>query len=193
MLILIVCSTECKIVFRGPRSLGYGFVSFEKESDAQKALTILKGTELDGRILKVEPASPRAPREERPEGERRTDNRRGRGRGRGRGRRQRTIPEGEPSKTTIFVGNLPFEAVDEDLVNIFSGYSVLEARILRRHDGASRGFGFVTLSEEEQPKAIEALAGCICDERRLVIRAALSDPAKKKEEEGEEAAEVPSA
>lgn len=149
----------------------------------------LKGKELDGRVLKVEPATPRVPREEKAEDERPARRSGGRGRGRGGRRRSRTEHQGEPSKTTIFVGNLPFGAVDEDLVNIFGSYTVLEARILRRYDGASRGFGFVTLSEDEQPKAIVSLKDCVCDDRTLVIRAALSDPAKKEGGEGAAGAE----
>lgn len=136
----------------------------------------MKESEIKGRQINVESAVPRddsAPK---------TRTKRGRGRGRGRGTRtRRSLPDGvEPSKTTIFVGNLPFNVVDEDLYNIFDEYKVEKAHVVRRFNGASRGFGFVTFaSTEEQAKALENMEEVWCDERKLVIRAALSDQARK--------------
>ena len=41
------------------RSRGFGFVTFEKPEDAAEAVKQMNGTELDGRILKVNAAEPR--------------------------------------------------------------------------------------------------------------------------------------
>lgn len=168
-------SVDAIAVKRFGRSAGYGFVTFETEEACEEAVS-LKDSELEGRKINVERA---VPQEERPP-------RRGRGRGRGRfnrgrGRRApRSPPTGEPSKTTLFVGNLPFNVIDDDLNNIFSSFDVESAHVVRMYNGASRGFGFVTLkSEEEQERALKALSDVWCDDRKLVIRPALSDDARK--------------
>jgi len=49
--------------YRDNRSKGFGFVTFETEEDAQKAIEELDGKELDGRPINVSVAKPR---EERP-------------------------------------------------------------------------------------------------------------------------------
>jgi len=51
----------------------------------------------------------------------------------------------------LFVGNLSFKAIEEDVKNLFSSYgSVEEVKIITdRESGKSRGFAFVTLSKVE--------------------------------------------
>ncbi|KAJ3988104.1 hypothetical protein F5890DRAFT_1583607 [Lentinula detonsa] len=74
-------------------------------------------------------------------------------------------PEGEQSKTVLFVANLGFNIDDAGLATLFTeaGISVTSARIVRRrwgHPRRSKGYGFVDVGgEEEQKKAIEALQG----------------------------------
>lgn len=174
-------------VRRYGRSLGYGFVVFDTE-EAQEAAVNLKDAELEGRKINVEKAVPVSERPPRPEGAAGSGgeggNLRGRGRGGRRGRgalRRREPPTGEPSSTVIFVGNLPFNAVDDDLRNIFEGFQVRDAHVVRRFDGASRGFAFVTVESEEQKKALEALSEVYCDDRRLIVRPALSRDEHKSE------------
>jgi len=80
------------IITRGPRSLGYGFVEFNSEEEANKAVTLLNKKEIDGRAVNVEVAKPRVEGEEN-KGEGQIDSgatrggfrRRGGFRGRGRG------------------------------------------------------------------------------------------------------------
>ncbi|KAM0858410.1 hypothetical protein ACQ4PT_047840 [Festuca glaucescens] len=62
----------------------------------------------------------------------------------------------------IYVGNLPSQASDSWLEELFSkNGKVVEARVVKEHDGwtwRSRGFGFVKMAtEEESYVAIEAL------------------------------------
>jgi RNA recognition motif-containing protein len=47
------------------RSKGFGFVEMASDDEAQKAISSLNGTELDGRTLNVSEAKPMAPRENR--------------------------------------------------------------------------------------------------------------------------------
>ncbi|KAL1921402.1 uncharacterized protein VTP21DRAFT_11118 [Calcarisporiella thermophila] len=101
-----------------------------------------------------------------------------RGRPQGRPREPTAVSaQQEPSKTTLFVGNLPFSFDDAALKGIFQGYTVKEAHVvLRRSSGRSKGFGFVQLeSEEEQQRALEALQGHEVEGRGLVIKVARMD------------------
>ncbi|CAG8559750.1 34100_t:CDS:2 [Gigaspora margarita] len=87
-----------------------------------------------------------------------------------------TAKTGEPSKTIIFVANLPFSINDDGLKDIFKDYNVTSAHVVRRRHGRSKGFGFVTFSdEEEQKKALEGLKTVTSEGRELVIKVALSD------------------
>jgi len=45
------------------RSKGFGFVTFENEEDAQKAITAMNEKEIDGRAIKVNEAKPMESRE----------------------------------------------------------------------------------------------------------------------------------
>lgn len=62
----------------------------------------------------------------------------------------------------LYVGNLDYSVTGEQLTELFSPHGeVVEGRVAsQRESGRSRGFGFVTMSsEEEAQKAIEALDG----------------------------------
>jgi RNA recognition motif-containing protein len=62
----------------------------------------------------------------------------------------------------IYVGNLPYAAMDDDLKQLFETYgSVKSARVvIDRMSGRSKGFGFVEMDQrEEADKAIENLDG----------------------------------
>lgn len=55
---------SANIITRGRRSLGYGFVEFANETDAQKAVDALNKSEISGRPINVEVARPRDPTKE---------------------------------------------------------------------------------------------------------------------------------
>ncbi|CAG8554653.1 10230_t:CDS:2 [Paraglomus occultum] len=129
---------------------------------------------------------------------------RGRG-GRGRGRFSRRRPAnsnyaagaaktGDPSKTIVFVANLPFSVNDDGLKEIFKDYQVKSAHVVRRRGGRSKGFGFVELIDEnEQTRALEGLKNVQSEGRELVIKVALSDQQAHMDEEkagGQEGGEV---
>jgi RNA recognition motif-containing protein len=57
----------------------------------------------------------------------------------------------------LYVGNLAYSITNEELGELFSSEgNVASAKIIRRLDGKSKGFGFVEMeTEEEASKAIE--------------------------------------
>jgi len=63
---------------------------------------------------------------------------------------------------TIYIGNLSFEAEEDDLRNIFDEYGKVSRISMPkdRETGKKRGFAFVEMdSDEEEEKAIETLDG----------------------------------
>ncbi|KAG0364362.1 hypothetical protein BGZ54_007592, partial [Gamsiella multidivaricata] len=98
-------------------------------------------------------------------------------------------PVGPPSKTTVFVANLPFAMEDDGLKALFADFKVASAHVVRRHgSGRSKGFGFVELVDEaEQQNVLEKMKDAQADGRDLVIKVALSE-----EQTSSEAGEVKS-
>jgi len=106
---------SANIIYRGSRSLGYGFVEFETQDEANNAITLMHKKNLDGRDINVEIAKPReelskAPRPPPVAGEEGTSIRGGRGGfGRGRGSFRRRYPPRypRPAGETHPVGGAP--------------------------------------------------------------------------------------
>ncbi|CAJ0755517.1 725_t:CDS:2 [Entrophospora sp. SA101] len=245
---------KANIISRGNRSLGYGFVALETKEDANKVVDELNRQELDGRQINVEMAKPKSENasgnnsgksyynsyrggraavtsEDAPA---LNGTRKPRGSGypsrntepsktdvfvanlpfsvtdeslkeifnaydvktavtsedapalngtrkpRGSGYPSRNT---EPSKTDVFVANLPFSVTDESLKEIFNAYDVKSAHVVQ-YRGQSKGFGFVELaSEEEQSKVIEASRTFKSDGRELVVRIAMSNQHVQNEED----------
>jgi RNA recognition motif-containing protein len=79
----------------------------------------------------------------------------------------------------LFVGNLSFQATEEDLRELFQQAGVVESvRIVTdQFTGRPRGFGFVEMaSKEESSKAIEMLNGRLFRDRNLVVDEARPQP-----------------
>jgi RNA recognition motif-containing protein len=77
--------------------------------------------------------------------------------------------------TKIYVGNLPWRATDAQLAEMFASHGeVTEARIITdRETGRSRGFGFVTMAQNDAAQnAIRALNGSSLEGRALVVNEA---------------------
>lgn len=75
----------------------------------------------------------------------------------------------------LFVGGLSFDTNDSGLKETFEKYGeVIEAKVITdRESGRSRGFGFVTLAEEDAAdKAIEGMNGTELDGRSLTVNVA---------------------
>lgn len=76
---------------------------------------------------------------------------------------------------TIFVGNLSYQAGQEDLEEIFAEYGKVKKIVLPtdRETGRPRGFGFVDLeTEADEEKAIESLDGADWMGRQLRVNKA---------------------
>ena len=72
----------------------------------------------------------------------------------------------------LFVGNFPFSTTEDDLINLFSEYGVVQEAtiVLDKETSRSRGFGFVTMmTKEDAGKAREALSGFGLGGRKLVV------------------------
>lgn len=75
----------------------------------------------------------------------------------------------------IYVGNLPYETTEEELVELFStfGQVTKTAIVLDRETGRPRGFGFVEMADAEAGlTAIEKLSGESFNGRPLTINEA---------------------
>ena len=72
----------------------------------------------------------------------------------------------------LFVGNLSWNVRDEELKEAFAPHGTVEEAvvIVDRMKNRSKGFGFVTMStEEEAQKAMEALNGQEVDGRAINV------------------------
>jgi len=169
---------NANIITRGSRSLGYGFVDFNSEEDANKAVTEMNKRKVDDREINVEIAKPRDESKPTSAPPRRGGYRGRGGYGRGRygirgggyrrggggmgygGRRRSRPPMRRPvniegraqSTSTLFVANLPYSLDDEGLAKVFSGLSVKNSHVIRRPNGRSKGFGFVEFEHEDDQK-----------------------------------------
>lgn len=76
--------------------------------------------------------------------------------------------------TSIYVGNLPFTASEDEVRDLFAAYGDVESvRLISDRDtGRPRGFGFVTMGSSDAEKAIEGLNGTDLGGRSLRINEA---------------------
>ena len=125
-------------------SRGFGFVTYSGKASAKTAIAELHKFELDGRKITVNDADDKS-----------SD------------KKQRT-----PSGKKIFVGGLPWSVDEKALRELFSKHcKVLDVSIpLNKETGKSRGFGFITASEDTGDKAIKALDGYELNGRKIGVR-----------------------
>jgi nucleolin len=138
-------------------SRGFGFVTMSTVEEAESAVEKFNRYDYDGRALTVNVASPRGSRPERVE------------------RQPRSF---EPA-LRVYVGNLAWEVDDARLEQVFSEHGkVVNARVIYdRETGRSRGFGFVTFSDEtEMNDAIAALDGQSLERRTIRVSVAEDRP-----------------
>ena len=81
----------------------------------------------------------------------------------------------------VYVGNLPFKTTEEDLSNLFSQVGSVESVsiITDRDTGRSKGFGFISMGDDDADKAIAQFNGTDFNGRALTVNEAR--PMVKKE------------
>ena len=74
----------------------------------------------------------------------------------------------------IYVGNLSFRTTEEELTSLFEQMGSVESAsiITDRDTGRSKGFGFVSMSDEDAEKAIAAYNGKDFGGRALTVNEA---------------------
>lgn len=144
------------------RSKGFGYVEFVSVDDAQKAYNAKKGTELDGRPLNIDYANKKQEPREKQET-----------------RGQRYGDQLSEPSDTLFLGNLPFQATEDDLYEMFAPYGTASGvRIpTNPEDGSVKGFGYVTFASiDEARAALEGAQGAYLHNRPLRIDYASARP-----------------
>ncbi len=71
----------------------------------------------------------------------------------------------------LYIGNLPFSVDEEGFKKLFEGYEVEEATLIQdKFSGRSKGFGFVTIADDEVAKKVIAeMNGKDVDGRELKV------------------------
>ncbi|KZV57699.1 28 kDa ribonucleoprotein, chloroplastic-like [Dorcoceras hygrometricum] len=137
------------------QSRGFGFVTMSTVEEAEKAVEMFNGYDINGRLLTVNKAAPRGSQPERS---------------------PRPV---ERASFRMYVGNLPWQVDNAKLEEVFSEHGkVVDARVVYdRETGRSRGFGFVTMSTEtELNDAIAALDGQSLGGRAIRVNIAEDRP-----------------
>lgn len=77
-------------------------------------------------------------------------------------------------RKTLYVGNLPYSASDDDIEELFSKHGAVHSikLISDRETGRFRGFGFVEMDGDEALAAMEALDGTDFGGRTLRVNEA---------------------
>ncbi|KAJ4716283.1 Polyadenylate-binding protein [Melia azedarach] len=136
---------SCKVAtdFNG-QSKGYGFVQFESEESAQKAIEKLNGMLLNDKQVYVGPFL----------------------------RKQERETEISKNKfTNVYVKNLSESTTEEDLQKTFGEFGTLTSVVVMRDgDGKSKCFGFVNFENaDDAARAVEALNGNKFDDKEWYV------------------------
>uniref|UniRef100_A0A8C6SCL7 Polyadenylate-binding protein n=1 Tax=Neogobius melanostomus TaxID=47308 RepID=A0A8C6SCL7_9GOBI len=127
---------SCKVVCDENGSKGYGFVHFETQEAAERAIEKMNGMLLNDRKVFV---------------------------GRFKSRKEREAEMGARAKefTNVYVKNFGDDVDDEKLRELFSQFgNALSIRVMTDATGKSRGFGFVSFERhEDAQKAVDDMNG----------------------------------
>uniref|UniRef100_A0A8C8FSJ5 Polyadenylate-binding protein n=1 Tax=Oncorhynchus tshawytscha TaxID=74940 RepID=A0A8C8FSJ5_ONCTS len=137
------------------KSRGFGFVSFERHEDAQKAVDEMNGKELNGKLIYVGRAQKKV--------ERQTE-------------LKRKFEQMKQDRMTryqgvnLYVKNLDDGIDDERLRKEFSPFGTITSARVMMEGGRSKGFGFVCFSSpEEATKAVTEMNGRIVATKPLYV------------------------
>ncbi|XP_031431953.1 polyadenylate-binding protein 1A isoform X2 [Clupea harengus] len=137
------------------RSKGFGFVSFERHEDAQRAVDEMNGKEMNGKLVYVGRAQKKM--------ERQTE-------------LKRKFEQMKQDRMTryqgvnLYVKNLDDGLDDERLRKEFSPFGTITSAKVMMEGGRSKGFGFVCFSSpEEATKAVTEMNGRIVATKPLYV------------------------
>ncbi|XP_074133325.1 polyadenylate-binding protein 1-like [Sminthopsis crassicaudata] len=137
------------------RSKGFGFVSYERHEDAQRAVDEMNGKELNGRQIYVGRAQKK--------GERQTELK----------RHFEQIKQDRNTRyqgVNLYVKNLDDTIDDERLRKEFSPFGTITSAKVMMEGGRSRGFGFVCFSApDEAAKAVTEMNGRLVTSKPLYV------------------------
>jgi RNA recognition motif-containing protein len=160
------------------RPRGFGFVTLATADEAQVALDSLHGSLHAGRPISVRPFQAEPPKREG-----------GMGGGGGPGAPQPRAERAAPAPDrTIYVGNLPYDATEEEVDALFRERNVGPVQRVSLpidESGRRRGFGFVSMATAEGANAaIEALRGADLRGRPLFVNLAHPRDARPRDGQG---------
>ncbi|XP_037343075.2 polyadenylate-binding protein 4 [Pungitius pungitius] len=144
-------------VMRDPsgKSRGFGFVSYEKHEDANKAVEDMNGNELNGKTVFVGRAQKKM--------ERQTELK----------RKFELLKQERISRyqgVNLYIKNLDDTIDDEKLRKEFSPFGSITSAKVMLEEGRSKGFGFVCFSSpEEATKAVTEMNGRIVGSKPLYV------------------------
>uniref|UniRef100_A0A3P9BDW3 Polyadenylate-binding protein n=1 Tax=Maylandia zebra TaxID=106582 RepID=A0A3P9BDW3_9CICH len=137
------------------KSRGFGFVSYEKHEDANKAVEEMNGTELNGKTVFVGRAQKKMERQ---------------------GELKRKFEQLKQERISryqgvnLYIKNLDDTIDDEKLRKEFSPFGSITSAKVMLEEGRSKGFGFVCFSSpEEATKAVTEMNGRIVGSKPLYV------------------------
>jgi nucleolin len=137
------------------RPRGFAFVEMTNAEATAAAIAALNESEMQGRTIYVSESQPKE-------------------KGAGNQRRERAPRKAVAEGSKIYVGNLNFETTSEALEEAFKQYGdVKEVFLPTDYEGRPRGFGFVSMEDEDAVKAIEGMNGAELDGRTLNVNKSL--------------------
>ncbi|KAM5247750.1 polyadenylate-binding protein 4 isoform 2-T2 [Ctenodactylus gundi] len=144
-------------VMRDPsgKSKGFGFVSYEKHEDANKAVEEMNGKEIAGKVIFVGRAQKKVERQAELK------------------RKFEQLKQERISRyqgVNLYIKNLDDTIDDEKLRKEFSPFGSITSAKVMLEDGRSKGFGFVCFSSpEEATKAVTEMNGRIVGSKPLYV------------------------
>ncbi|XP_015452104.1 polyadenylate-binding protein 4 isoform X7 [Pteropus alecto] len=144
-------------VMRDPsgKSKGFGFVSYEKHEDANKAVEEMNGKEINGKVIFVGRAQKKVERQAELK------------------RKFEQLKQERISRyqgVNLYIKNLDDTIDDEKLRKEFSPFGSITSAKVMLEDGRSKGFGFVCFSSpEEATKAVTEMNGRIVGSKPLYV------------------------
>jgi polyadenylate-binding protein len=134
--------------------LGYGFVHYENEEFARKAVEAVNGKLIEGQIVSVAPFKSKAER-----------------------------GTASAKFTNLYIKNLPLDVTEQKLNEMFSKFGTITSlRIMVNDEKKSRGFGFCNFNtHEEAVAAIEGMNNFEIGDKRLFVARAQKREQRDKE------------